>query len=671
MYFRFFKRDFKQDFTKEGTKASRPELSLIFLLRETFNSLNPPKSLLVSAALRKELTEMKENLGAYRSRLAYDIDISKIACIVSIKDDRNNLIHIPSLGASHSLSVAESEMSSNGYQSLSLHISQYLRSDIYHHNDNFTTARVSIDDELRNHQAETFMTLVYEIQESSVLSLELASPALHALQMLLQSDWQPGNSFPSQFLEALVQILCQFEDQRRTIGNSASSNGSISFSCSNIAEDLIKTIFNKYPTNNNIILNILFNKLRGSKLHPKNSVLMSILSEGLEWYMRSSLASIIANIVQRTNLFAQKELLGANKAKADTKWRCSLNLGDSVEALLDGDNSILWKKACIVRINLQTDTFTLEYSERPFISMQQVNDTDPSSQLLQLSRSSPHIRPVSSNENIRARHDEIFTATGQNEINNLDPSLIPSHLDMKAPRYSVGNCHKQITDLIFNTIKPMMPQEPESASKNESIQKSEINDQPLKCINGHKMDMTFFGFLHRLRARIDPQPILCGVCKLACIHSKTLHCDQCLRWNSECKQCKDEDETDLKAWDCDECNYHICFSCHSGTPTASISKLNDQNQSVLSISKTSQLQNEHSHELQDISTFFPVNTNPRSEDTINDRIESEQQLEKNYELADLIEATIQLDKARKAKFMNTEGMFPYPFNQSFCTYFNI
>jgi hypothetical protein len=566
---------------------------------------------------------MKENRGAYRSRLAYDIDTSKIAFIVSIKDDRNRIIHISSFGVSHSMSVADSEMSSNSYQSLSPHISQYLRSDIFHHNDNITAARVSIDDELRNHQAETFMTLVYEIQESSVLSLELASPALHALQMLLQSDWQPGNSFPSQFLEALVQILCQ-----------------ISFSCSNIAEDLIKTIFNKYPTNNNIILNILFNKLRGSKLYSKNSVLMSILSEGLEWYMRSSLSSIIANIVQRTNLFAQNELLGANKAKADTKWRCSLNLGDSVEALLDGDNSALWVKACIVRINLQTDTFTLEYSERPFISMQQVNDTDLSAQLLQETRSSSHIRPVGSNDNMGARHDanysfinssEIFTATGQQKINNLDPSLIPNHLDMKAPRYSVGNCHKQITDLIFNSMETSMPQEPESSSKNESI-----HDQRPKCLNGHEMDITFFGFC----------PVLCGVCELACIHSKRLHCDQCLCWNSECQQCKDEDEIDLKAWECDECDYQMCFSCHSGTPTVSISKL------------ANQLQNENSHELQDISTFFPVNTDPLSEDNISDRIESEEQLKKkNYELVDLIEATVHLDKARKAKFLNTEGIF--------------
>lgn len=596
---------------------------------------------------------MKESHGACRrSRVAYDTDISKIAFIVSIKDDRNSIIHISSFGVLHRMNLAENEISLSCYQNLTFHISKYLRSDIYHDKDDLNTASVSVDDELRNHQAETFMTLVYDIQESSVLSLELASPALHALQMLLQSDWQPGCNFSSQFLEALVQILYQFEDQKRTIENS--TNGSISSSCSNIAEDLIKTIFYKYPKNNDIILDILFNKLRGVKLYSEDSILVSVLSEGLEWYMRSSLSSIVAHIVQRTNIFAQNELIGANKAKADTKWRSSLNLGDSVEVKLDSSNLECWVKTCIVRINLQTDTFTLEYLERPLLSMQQVDDTEMSSQLLQLSRTSPSIRPIGSVE-IREvsnyelmNSSEVFTVTGEEKIDNLDPSLIPNRTEVKALRYTVGKHHKEILELLFNSMKPITSQQPESTSDFESKQKTGISDPPPKCTRGHEMVMKFSWSI--------TNPV-CGECNLICIvHSKSLHCDQCLSWNNNCRGCNDEDEDNL--WYCGPCNYHVCVSCHPVAPTLSTSKSPDHNQSFPSISGTSHLKNENVHESHEISTLFPVNTNPMANDNekiVSDRniCEDLDQLNKmNYEIVDLIEATVRLDKARKGTFIS-------------------
>lgn len=596
---------------------------------------------------------MKESLGACRrSRLAYDTDIYKIAFIVSIKDDRHSIIHISPFGALHRMNLAENEISSSCYQNLTVHISKYLRSDIYHDKDDLYTASVSIDDELRNHQAETFMTLVYNIQESSVLSLELASPALHALQMLLQSSWQPGCNFSSQFLEALVQILCQFEDHKRPIENSSNSTSSISSSCSNIAEDLIKTIFNKYPKNNDIILDILFDKLRGVKLYSKNSILMSVLSEGLEWYMRSSLSSIVAHIVQRTNIFAQNELLGTNKAIADTKWRSSLNLGDSVEVLPDCSNLEFWVKACIVRINLQTDTFTLEYLERPF--MQQVDDTERSSQLVQLSRTSPSIRPIGSVESREVNHynlmnsSEVFTDAGQEKINNLDPSLISNRTEVKARRYTVGKHHKEIIALLFTSMKPIMSHQPESTSDFESKQKTGISEQPPKCTRGHEMVMKFSWSI--------TNPV-CGECNRICIvHSKSLHRDQCLSWNNNCRGCNDEDEDNL--WYCGPCNYHVCVSCHPVAPTLLTSGSADENQSLPFISKTSHLQNENLLESHETSTFFPVNTNPIADDNekiVSDTIKCEdldQSNKMNYEIADLIEATVRLDKTRKATYIS-------------------
>jgi hypothetical protein len=404
----------------------------------------------------------------------------------------------------------------------------------------FTTKSAASDETLRNNQADMFITLVLDVRRSEASSIELATPALYALQMLLQSHWQPANCFTAEFLEVLVSLLNTYDvsDHASTINR---RNGS-----SAIAEDIISTLFRKKFGSSDLMLDVLFKSLRGDSSVLCTTAQISILSQALGAYVASSLQITIADFVNKMNTMSERELLGKSQIKADFNWRRSLNLGDTLE-IPAYDGSFAWITACIVKIDYKTDMLTLEYRAPrgapttgegfPFES--------ETLQLLQVARSTGRIRPIESgservqldNSEQHSRSAVRFSDTEGGHVDVAVSSSTDRSSTIVDSQHFVTSNHRAVVGLLFDSMKLERHMGVGGETRSPLLKRGKEGTP--KCAQLHQMEVTA---LYNIAAchHSSQHPFVCDCCGSV----PTAH-----RVDGP------------RGWYCDICRFHICFSC--------------------------------------------------------------------------------------------------------------
>ena len=375
------------------------------------------------------------------------------------------VMHLPSLGPFHDMTCAEGENrdckdskenkgkgNSVGYfRDLRNLLSAYVKSDIAL-SSNFQCASSSTPDGIiRNRQAEVFISLVLDVRQAAS-SLELAAPALQALQMLLQSQWQPVNAFTPDFLSVLVSLLSSSDENNEQHSNSSSA----------IAEDLISTIFRKLPRNLDLMLDILFQTLRHEST-VSSVAQISILSQALGRYWMTSLPSITDQLVKKISVSSKHEILGMSKVKADNTWRSALTLGDTLETPIGA----VWMTASIVKIDRRSDNLTLEYRSGASLS------------LLQVHRTTGRIRPVGSQSNDNFRVGDLTKL-------NEDLPCAADGVVGSGIHYAVRKYHDLRLGLCFNYMKPPR-RHIDTREHTPSGMSAEKECAAPKCLSDHDM----------------------------------------------------------------------------------------------------------------------------------------------------------------------------------------
>jgi hypothetical protein len=480
----------------------------------------------------------------YRSRMAFDIEVSQDAFIVSASGlNSSTILHLPQLGVLHYISLVDDEDNMVCFEDLRDILSDTLRSNSFC-DDRMILKEESLtmDDVLRNRQAELFIDLILDVRKNSTSSLELATPVLHALQMLLKSEWQPSNSFPSEFLEVLVSLLNSEVDNRQTLNTVVTSGNS---SSSPIAKSLLSTILKKQPQNTEYILDVLFGSFRQVKPFLYHNAQISIISQTLGSYLNISLATAITHSVQKTNLSSEHELFGMIKLKADAAWRLGLVLGDTVEthsrSPIEGFNSssttTSWMKACIVRIDYKADMFTLESCSPQHLLR---TTLEAPSRLIHVARGSVLIRPLNTTMN-----NEI--ASGKYNSHATTSNFMTSDATFDGPeiiygeggvQFFVGKSHKHIIDLVFDSTE-VFSQHGLGVKRSAKDIYSKVEQAP-KCLSCHDMAIVSLGEIAE-SFRLSHFHFICDRCESSPSFDKS---------------------KSPRGWYCDTCDHHICFSCH-------------------------------------------------------------------------------------------------------------
>lgn len=480
-------------------------------------------------------------MTAFRSRIANDIVASKHAFLVKGSDFGERHFHLAPLGISHSICFAKEEGNFICFRDIRNILAERLNLE---KNANktaeYTTKSTAADEILRNNQADMFITLVLDVRRSEASSIELASPALYAIQMLLQSNWQPTNCFTSEFLDVLVSLLNSYDivEHPSSINR---RNGS-----SAIAEDIISTIFRKKSGCSDLMLDVLFRSLRGDSSVLCTTAQISLLGQALGAYLTTSLQITITDFVHKTNSMSERELLGKSQMKVDFNWRRSLNLGDNLEIPAD-DGSFAWITACIVKIDYKTDTLTLEYrAQRPSsASGDGFHFESDTLQLLQVCRSTSRIRPTeSSSERVRFDHAEQHSGCtvrfSESEGNDVYAAISDSHRKtlsiMDAQHYVTSN-HRAIVGLLFDSMK--LERHASTGGETRSPLLKRGKEGTPKCAQLHQMEVT-------------------ALYTVAPCHHSSQHPFVC----ECCGSVPAVDRIDgPRGWYCNICKFHICFSC--------------------------------------------------------------------------------------------------------------
>jgi hypothetical protein len=480
-------------------------------------------------------------MAAFRSRLANDIVASKHAFLIKGNDTGERQFHLAPLGISHSICFARGEGNLMCFRDLRNVLVKRLKLEKSSDNTaEFTTKSAASDETLRNNQADMFITLVLDVRRSEASSIELATPALYALQMLLQSHWQPANCFTTEFLEVLVSLLNSYD-----ISDHASSinrrNGS-----SAIAEDIISTLFRKRSGSSDLMLDVLFKSLRGDSSVLCTTAQISILSQALGAYVASSLQMTIADFVNKMNTMSERELLGKSQIKVDFNWRRSLNLGDTLE-IPAYDGSFAWITASIVKIDYKTDMLTLEYRAirgAPTTGEGYQFDSEPL-QLLQVARSTGRIRPIeSSSERVELDNSEqhlrsavrFSDSEGSHVDATVSSSTDKSSSIMDSQHFVTSN-HRAVVGLLFDSMK--LERHMSAGGETRSPLLKRGKEGTPKCAQLHQMEVTA---LYNIAAchHSSQHPFVCDCCGSV----PTAH-----RVDGP------------RGWYCDMCRFHICFSC--------------------------------------------------------------------------------------------------------------
>ena len=483
-------------------------------------------------------------MTAFRSRTAGDIDASADASLIG--GQCRKTINLAPLGHLHSMSLTEADRNIGYFKDFRNTIADHIRSDIGSSSTvDIRSMTASSDEKLRDNQANVFIALVLDVRRSAVSSIELAAPALRALQMLLQSQWQPTAAFTHEFLEVIVSMLSYVD-----IGEmSELVTGAASISA--IAEDIISTILLRGPKNTDFLLDVLFRGLRSDITFVFTSAQVSILSQALGAYLKTSIPNVIHRLIQKTKTLSKKELLWRNAMTVDTAWRKSLNLGDDL-VVLSSTGTSNWMIASIVKIDYRTDSLTLEY--RPpgaFLP----GDEPATLQLIEVSRRAGRIRPLTFIGDMTAAsamgkstsksidHDEkADTQSDLSEYNLSSPSN--SSVEMV---YTVKKNHRLCVGILFDflTLKDSSEdREVRSQGRNNSHEDNNIDFSP-RCMHLHKMAVTS---LEKVMTHF-----YCS--------EDSLTCGCCGDYPSQ-----HHDNNAHRGWYCDYCRYHMCFSCHPEPP---------------------------------------------------------------------------------------------------------
>ena len=524
-------------------------------------------------------------MTAFRSRLANDIVASKHAFLIKGNDNGEKQFHLAQLGISHSICFARGEGNLICFRDFRSILAERLKMEKLSDNTaEIITKSAASDETLRNNQADMFITLVLDVRRSEASSIELATPALYALQMLLQSHWQPANRFTTEFLEVLVSLLNSYDisEQSSSINR---RNGS-----SAIAEDIISTLFRKRSGSSDLMLDVLFKSLRGDSSVLCTTAQISILSQALGAYVTSSLQITIADFVNKMNTMSERELLGKSQITVDLNWRRSLNLGDNLE-IPAYDGSFAWITACIVKIDYKTDMLTLEYRAlrgRSATGEGLPLDSD-TLQLLQVARSTGRIRPIeSSSERVQLDHSEQHSRSAvrfsESEGSHIDAAVNNStdkSLNIIDAQHYVTSNHRAVVGLLFDSMKLERHQSMAGEARSPLLKRGKEGTP--KCAQLHQMEVTA---LYSIAAcnHSSQHPFVCDCCGSV----PTAH-----RVDGP------------KGWYCDICRFHICFSCFP-EPSEPIhfSKLQGRHNPMSSSMRRETLHNNiHSRDIAEISTI--------------------------------------------------------------------
>ena len=520
----------------------------------------------------------------FSSRMAAEIDLAEDAYIIESMGSHRVTFHLAPLGLMNSISFIEGETSVTPSRDFSHVLYKYLRSQIVSSlcHTNACAVGSTNDEVVRNRQVEVFISLVLDVKQSGASSLELAAPALHALQMSLQSQLQPTNVFTTEFLSVLVSLLNPREGNEHEFhskGNSRSNSRNSSSSRSTIAEDLISMILHKLPWNSDLLLEVLFSSLKYDSSQVYSTAQISILSQALGTYFKTSLPYIITKHVRESKLSSKQEVVGKNRVKADELWRNSLTLGDTLEATTyiedQSTTSIRWVTATIVNIDYRSNTLTLEYLSTSPSSVSTVNDKLPdgtssssgsgngkSSKLLQVSRINSSIRPIGSQTDTAYIHEfpelnqnngvrtslttpspfysaSAFTLATASASNTEVEVEVESEDDIQ---YLVEKNHKLRVDLIFKSMNN------QKWTGLDGFQTCSISNDKNKftvpkCRKNHNMTITL----------------------LSDKSEQNLYSKECDKCHLKCYQCTQISQinklNNTKGWYCESCNYLLCLSC--------------------------------------------------------------------------------------------------------------
>jgi hypothetical protein len=493
-------------------------------------------------------------MAAFRSRMASDIDVSTDAFIIS--GAARKTVNLAPLGHLHCINFSGAERNVGYFRDFRNTLADHIRYDISSSSMvDIRSKTASSDEKLRDNQANVFIALVLDVRRSAVSSIELAAPALRALQMLLQSQWQPTASFTHEFLEVVVSMLSSLDCGEQT--TSITSAASISA----IAEDIISTILRRGPKNTDFLLEVLFSGLRSGPSFVCTSAQVSILSQALGAYMKTSIPNIIHRLIQKTNILSKKELLGKNAVTIDTAWRKSLNLGDDL-VVLSGAGTTDWMIASIVKIDYRTDSLTLEY--RPpgaFLP----GDEPEFLQLIQVSRSASNIKPLTYIDELTVANS--MSKSNLKSIDTDDRAVLLSYLSEKKLSnpstasgdiiYTVKRNHKLSAGILFDSMTYKDHCDDGATDVNSSLKNN--RDFSPRC-----------ALLHELAVTSLEQIITHDYCS-----EVSLTCDCCGDPPSY------NESTGHRGWYCDHCRYHMCFSCHPESPGVTLTMRLQRNHDVI------------------------------------------------------------------------------------------
>ena len=481
--------------------------------------------------------------------MASDIDVSTDAFIIS--GTARKTVNLARLGHLHCISISGAERNVGYYRDFRNTLADHIRYDISPSSRvGIRSKTASSDEKLRDNQANVFIALVLDVRRSAVSSIELAAPALRALQMLLQSQWQPTASFTHEFLEVIVSMLSSLDSGERS--TSITSAASISA----IAEDIISTILQRGPKNTDFLLDVLFSGLRSDPSFVCTFAQVSILSQALGAYMKTSIPNIIHRLIQKTNILSKKELLGKNAVTVDTAWRKSLNLGDDL-VVLSGAGTTDWMIASIVKIDYRTDSLTLEY--RPPGAFLPGNEP-VSLQLVQVSRSACNIRPLTYIDDLSVAHT--MSKSSLKSVTTDDKAVLPSDLSEKKLSnpsvtsgdiiYAVTRNHKLCVGILFDCM---------TCKDHCEDRATEFKNRDFspRCNLLHELAVTSL--------------------------KKIITHDYCSEVSLTCDCCGDppsyNEDTGHRGWYCDHCRYHMCFSCHPESPGVTLTMRLERSRDVI------------------------------------------------------------------------------------------
>ena len=363
-----------------------------------------------------------------------------------------------------------------------------------------------------------------------------------------------------------------------------------------IYEESSRLNLHKLPWNSDLLLDVLFSSLKYDSLQVYSTAQISILSQALGTYFKTSLPYIISKHVKDSKLSSKHEVVGINREKADNLWRNSLTLGDSLEATAyTGNQSIpssrllssRWVTATIVNIDYRSNTLTLEYHSTSPSSVSTVSDEQPhgresgnmngkSSKLLQVSRINSSIRPIglnnfSSDKAYVREFPEVNRYSGVRTPLSTPPpfystsasasaSASTSILDVEVEseddiQYLVEKNHKLRVDLIFKSMnnQKWTGLDGLKTSSISNDENNQLNTTP-KCPQNHDMIVTLLS--HKSQQH--------------------LHDKECNKCHLKCNQCTQKSHInkfdDIKGWYCKSCNYLLCFSCLPCLPCLPLEK---------------------------------------------------------------------------------------------------